>query len=52
MTPPAAVSGYVFSHPASAYFNVGKIGKDQLADYAARKNMSVGEASRWLAPNL
>ncbi len=52
MTPPAAVSGYVFSHPASAYFNVGKIGKDQLTDYAARKNMSVEEASRWLAPNL
>lgn len=52
MTPPASVSGYVFSHPASVYFNVGKIGQDQLTDYASRKKMSVEEASRWLAPNL
>jgi 5-methyltetrahydrofolate--homocysteine methyltransferase len=52
MTPPAAVSGYVFSHPASSYFNVGKIGPDQLKDYAERKNMTVDEAARWLAPNL
>jgi 5-methyltetrahydrofolate--homocysteine methyltransferase len=52
MTPPAAVSGYIFSHPESTYFNVGRIGQDQLADYAKRKNMSVEEAARWLAPNL
>ncbi|HEX2976674.1 MAG TPA: methionine synthase [Bacteroidales bacterium] len=52
MTPPAAVSGYFFSHPGSAYFNIGKIGEDQLKDYASRKGMSVEEASKWLAPNL
>ena len=52
MTPPAAVSGYIFAHPASAYFNVGKIGTDQLKDYASRKSMSIEEASKWLAPNL
>jgi 5-methyltetrahydrofolate--homocysteine methyltransferase len=52
MTPPAAVSGYIFSHPASVYFNVGKIGEDQLRDYASRKKMSVEETARWLAPNL
>jgi len=52
MTPPAAVSGYIFSHPASSYFNIGKIGPDQLKDYAERKKMTVEEAARWLAPNL
>jgi 5-methyltetrahydrofolate--homocysteine methyltransferase len=52
MTPPAAVSGYIFSHPGSAYFNVGKIGQDQLTDYASRKKMTIEEAARWLAPNL
>jgi 5-methyltetrahydrofolate--homocysteine methyltransferase len=52
MTPPAAVSGYVFAHPASVYFNVGRIGQDQLADYASRKQMALDEAARWLAPNL
>ena len=52
MIPPAAVSGYIFSHPLSSYFNVGKIGEDQLRDYASRKNMTVEEAARWLAPNL
>ncbi len=52
MTPPATVSGYFFSHPASSYFNIGRIGTDQLKDYAARKNMTVEEAARWLAPNL
>jgi 5-methyltetrahydrofolate--homocysteine methyltransferase len=52
MTPPAAVSGYIFSHPASVYFNIGKIGEDQLNDYASRKKMSVEEARRWLSPNL
>jgi 5-methyltetrahydrofolate--homocysteine methyltransferase len=52
MTPPATVSGYIFSHPASSYFNIGRIGPDQLKDYAARKNMTIEEAARWLAPNL
>lgn len=52
MTPPASVCGYYFSHPASSYFNVGKIGRDQLEDYASRKGMSIEEAARWLAPNL
>lgn len=52
MTPPASVSGYFFSHPGSLYFNIGKIGEDQLKDYASRKEMTVEEAARWLAPNL
>ncbi|HBZ19628.1 MAG TPA: methionine synthase [Bacteroidales bacterium] len=52
MTPPAAVSGYIFSHPGSVYFNIGKLGEDQLKDYASRKKMSIEEAARWLAPNL
>jgi 5-methyltetrahydrofolate--homocysteine methyltransferase len=52
MTPPASVSGYIFSHPSSSYFNIGKIGSDQLKDYASRKNMTIDEAARWLAPNL
>jgi 5-methyltetrahydrofolate--homocysteine methyltransferase len=52
MTPTAAVSGLYFGHPASKYFAVGRIGKDQVADYAARKGMTVPDAERWLAPNL
>ncbi len=52
MVPAASVCGYIFSHPASSYFNVGKIGEDQLRDYAARKGITVDEATRWLAPNL
>lgn len=52
MIPPAAVCAYIFSHPLSSYFNVGRIGEDQLRDYASRKKMSVEEAARWLAPNL
>ncbi len=52
MVPPAAVSGYFFAHPASAYFNIGKLGDDQLQDYAERKKMTQDEAARWLAPNL
>jgi len=52
MVPPASVSGYIFSHPGSAYFNIGKIGPDQLKDYSLRKNMTIEEAARWLAPNL
>jgi 5-methyltetrahydrofolate--homocysteine methyltransferase len=52
MIPPATVCGYIFSHPASSYFSIGKINRDQLEDYASRKKMTVGEASKWLAPNL
>lgn len=52
MVPAAAVSGYVFSHPQSAYFNIGKIGQDQLKEYASRKKMTIEEAAKWLAPNL
>lgn len=52
MTPPASVSGYVFSHPGSSYFNLGKIDSDQLKDYATRKNFTNAEAEKWLAPNL
>jgi 5-methyltetrahydrofolate--homocysteine methyltransferase len=46
------VSGLYFSHPESAYFGVGKIERDQVEDYAARKGWSVAEAERWLAPVL
>jgi 5-methyltetrahydrofolate--homocysteine methyltransferase len=52
MIPPAAVSGYFFSHPASSYFNIGKLSEDQLADYGKRKNFAPGEAKKWLAHNL
>ena len=52
MTPPSSVSGWYFSHPKSRYFNVGKISRDQLEDYAQRKNMSVNEMEKWLSANL
>ena len=52
MLPAASVSGFYFSHPESTYFAVGKIGQDQVADYARRKGVSLAEAERWLAPNL
>lgn len=52
MDPPASVCGWYFAHPQSHYFGLGKIGKDQLEDYAKRKNMSLEEAERWLRPAL
>ncbi len=52
MLPAASVSGWYFSHPSSRYFAVGKINRDQVGDYARRKGMTLGEAERWLAPNL
>jgi 5-methyltetrahydrofolate--homocysteine methyltransferase len=52
MLPPASVSGYYFWRPEAHYFGVGRIGRDQLEDYARRKGWSVDEAARWLAPNL
>jgi 5-methyltetrahydrofolate--homocysteine methyltransferase len=52
MTPAASVSGLYFANPHAKYFNVGRIGRDQLEDYAARKGMPVTEAERWLGSNL
>ena len=52
MWPGSSVSGLYFSHPESFYFGVGKIERDQVEDYAARKGWSVGETERWLAPVL
>ena len=52
MQPAAAVSGFYFAHPRSRYFGLGRIGKDQVEDIAARKGMSVEALERWLAPNL
>ena len=52
MMPASSVSGWYFSHPQAKYFVVGRIGRDQVEDYAARKGMAVTEIERWLAPNL
>jgi 5-methyltetrahydrofolate--homocysteine methyltransferase len=52
MTPAAAVSGLYLAHPQAKYFAVGRIGRDQLEDYAARKGEPVAELERWLSPNL
>jgi 5-methyltetrahydrofolate--homocysteine methyltransferase len=52
MWPASSVSGWYFSHPGSRYFAVGKIGRDQVEDYARRKGIDVSEVERWLAPNL
>ena len=52
MYPGAAVSGWYFWHPESHYFGLGRIGPDQLADYAERKGMPVDVMARWLSPNL
>src|SRR5499427_5841530 len=52
MTPAASVSGIYLAHPKARYFNIGRIGRDQVEDYARRKGMPILEAERWLAPNL
>jgi 5-methyltetrahydrofolate--homocysteine methyltransferase len=52
MTPAASVSGYYFAHPEARYFGVGRIGRDQVADYAKRKAISLEEAERLLGPSL
>ncbi|HST45519.1 MAG TPA: vitamin B12 dependent-methionine synthase activation domain-containing protein, partial [Luteimonas sp.] len=52
MLPTAAVSGYYFSHPRSQYFVVGRVSKEQAADYARRKGVDLAQAERWLATNL
>ena len=48
----ASVSGVYYSHPDSQYFVVGRLGRDQVADYAERKGWSLAEAEKWLSPNL
>ncbi|WP_318240472.1 methionine synthase [Luteimonas colneyensis] len=52
MLPTAAVSGYYFSHPKSQYFVVGRVGKDQAADYAKRRGVPLAQVEQWLASNL
>ncbi|SDO04584.1 methionine synthase (B12-dependent) [Klenkia soli] len=52
MWPGAAVSGLYFSHPQSQYFVLGRVGRDQVSDYADRKGWTVAEAEKWLSPNL
>jgi 5-methyltetrahydrofolate--homocysteine methyltransferase len=52
MWPAASVCGYYFSHPGSHYFGIGRIGRDQVEEYARRKGMSIAAVERWLGPNL
>jgi 5-methyltetrahydrofolate--homocysteine methyltransferase len=52
MYPTSSVSGFYFAHPESKYFGLGKIGEDQVKDYARRKGVSMAQAERWLSPNL
>ncbi len=52
MWPASSVSGWYFSHPEARYFSVGKLGRDQIRDYARRSGKTVEEAQRWLSPNL
>jgi 5-methyltetrahydrofolate--homocysteine methyltransferase len=52
MWPGSSVSGLYFAHPESRYFSLGKIDRDQVEDYALRKQMSASEVERWLGPNL
>ena len=52
MWPASSVSGYYFANPQSKYFGLGKIKKDQLEDYAKRRNISIEQAEKWLSPNL
>ncbi len=52
MQPGASVSGLLFAHPEARYFTVGKLDREQVADYARRKGVSIDEAERWLLPNL
>ena len=52
MLPTSAVSGFYFGHRDSQYFGVARIGRDQLENYAARREVSIEQAERWLRPNL
>jgi len=52
MMPASSVSGYYFSHPKAQYFGIGKIGEDQVADYAKRRGLDIAYVKRWLASNI
>jgi 5-methyltetrahydrofolate--homocysteine methyltransferase len=52
MWPAASVSGWYFAHPSARYFGVGRLGRDQVTDYARRKGWTLAEAERWLGPSL
>jgi 5-methyltetrahydrofolate--homocysteine methyltransferase len=52
MVPTSAVCGYYFSHPEARYFTVGKLARDQVLDYQARKGLPLDEIERWLSPVL
>jgi 5-methyltetrahydrofolate--homocysteine methyltransferase len=52
MLPAASVSGLYLGHPEARYFNVGRLGRDQIEDYARRKGMTIAEVERWLGQNL
>jgi len=52
MTPASTVSGFYLSHPDASYFGIGKVGRDQVQNYATRKGISLAQAEKWLAPNL
>ena len=52
MMPGSSVCGFYFAHPDAKFFSVGKIGKDQLADMAQRRNVTEEQLTHWLAPNL
>ena len=52
MMPASSVSGFYFAHPDSSYFGIGRVGRDQVADYAQRKDVPLSQAERWLASNL
>jgi 5-methyltetrahydrofolate--homocysteine methyltransferase len=52
MLPASAVSGFYLSHPQARYFAVGRIGRDQLEDFAQRSGIPFTQAEKWLAPNL
>ena len=52
MLPGASVSGWYFGRPESRYFGLGRIGRDQVEDYAGRRGISIADAERWLSPNL
>ena len=52
MWPASSVSGWYFAHPDAHYFGLGRIGKDQVEDYARRKGWTLEKAERWLSPNL
>jgi 5-methyltetrahydrofolate--homocysteine methyltransferase len=52
MLPAASVSGLYFAHPEARYFTVGRVDRDQVEDYAARKGMKIEEVERWIGPNL